>query len=115
MNPHFPHERPGTAWFVSRHPGAIEWAKRQNLAIDCWVEHLDPAQVKTGDVVIGTLPVNLAADVCTRGARYFHLALNVPAAWRGRELTMDDLQLLAAQIVPYCVARLTADFQEEVS
>ena len=84
-------KRQGITWFVSRHPGAIEWAQRQNLAIDCWVGHLDTVQVKAGDIVIGTLPVNLAADVCKLGARYLHLSLKVPAEWRGRELTIAEL------------------------
>ena len=115
MNPHNLNEQPGIAWFVSRHPGAIEWAQRQNLVIDRWVDHLDPAEVQAGDRVIGTLPVNLAADICKRGARYFHLSLQVPAEWRGRELSSDDLQQLTAQIVPYCVHLFTHDLPEELS
>lgn len=91
MHPDSSAKRQGITWFVSRHPGAVEWAQHQNLAIDCWVEHLDPAQVNAGDIVIGTLPVNLAAGVCKLGARYFHLSLKVPAEWRGRELTMAEL------------------------
>ncbi len=115
MNPHNLNEQPGIAWFVSRHPGAIEWAQRQNLVIDRWVAHLDPAEVQAGDRVIGTLPVNLAADICKRGARYFHLSLQVPAEWRGRELSSDDLQQLTAQIVPYCVHLFTQELPEELS
>ena len=115
MNPHNLNEQPGIAWFVSRHPGAIEWAQRQNLVIDRWVAHLDPAEVQAGDRVIGTLPVNLAADICKRGARYFHLSLQVPAEWRGRELSSDDLQQLTAQIVPYCAHLFTHDLPEELS
>ena len=98
MNTHFPDERRRIAWFVSRHPGAIEWAKRQGLAIDRWVEHLDPATVNAGDIVIGTLPVNLAADVCKRGARYLHLSLKLPTEWRGRELTMHQLLNCSAEL-----------------
>ena len=103
------------AWFVSRHPGAIEWAKRQHLVIDRWVEHLNPAEVNAGDIVIGTLPVNLAADVCKRCARYFHLSLKVPAEWRGRELSSDDLRCLAAQMVPYHIEKMSNDIHGELS
>lgn len=115
MNPHFPQERRGIAWFVSRHSGAVDWAKRQNLVIDCWVEHLDPAEVNAEDVVIGTLPVSLAAEICKRGARYLHLSLRVPMEWRGRELSSDDLQHLGAQIETYRIDKLTHDSPAEIS
>ena len=72
-----------TTWFVTRHPGAIEWAARQGLRIDRHVAHLDPASIAPGDTVIGILPVNLAARVCERGARYFNLSLELPAEARG--------------------------------
>ncbi len=98
--------RKGITWFVSRHPGAIEWAKRQGLAIDRWVEHLDPSAVGAGDTVIGTLPVNLAATICERGAHYFHLSLKVPAEWRGRELSADDLRSLAVHIEPFFIEQM---------
>ena len=42
-----------TTWFISRHTGAIEWAKRKKLVVDRFVPHLDPAQVQPGDTVIG--------------------------------------------------------------
>ena len=112
MNPPYSSERRGVTWFVSRHCGAIEWAKGQRLAIDRWAEHLDPAEVTAGDIVIGTLPVNLAADVCKRGARYLHLSLQVPAEWRGRELSSDDLQHLAVRIETYHIEKMSHDFHK---
>ena len=72
-----------TTWFVSRHPGALQWMQQCGPAFDCHVPHLDTAQVQRGDTVIGTLPVNLAAQVCARGAAYWHLALEMPAQQRG--------------------------------
>lgn len=104
MNQPFSGERPGVTWFVSRHPGAIEWAQRQGLAIERWVAHLDPAEVRADDTVIGTLPVNLAAAVCNRGALYLHLSLNVPAPWRGRELSADDLLAVSAGLKAFRIA-----------
>lgn len=79
-------------WFVSRHPGAIEWAAEQGLRVDRHVSHLDAAQIQPGDTVIGTLPVHLAAAVCQQGARYVNLSLDLPAHWRGRELSADELR-----------------------
>ena len=90
--------RHGTTWFVSRHPGAIEWAKRRGLIVDRWVEHLEPEKVGENDTIIGTLPVNLAAKVCELGARYLHLSLLLPADWRGQELSADELMATHAEL-----------------
>lgn len=97
-----------TTYFISRHPGAIEWASRQNLQVDRLITHLDLATVQAGDTVIGSLPVNLAAQVCTRGATYWHLSLELPAALRGQELSADDLESLGAHIDPFQVNLLTS-------
>lgn len=87
-----------TTWFISRHPGAVEWAQRQGLHVDRFVAHLDPGAVQRGDTVIGSLPVNLAAQVCAAGAFYGHLSLELPANLRGVELSADDLQRLDAHV-----------------
>lgn len=90
-----------TAFFITRHPGAVEWARRQGLAVDCQLAHLDPAVVAAGDTVIGTLPVHLAACVCERGARYVHLTLDLPADLRGHELDADALERCNARLESY--------------
>lgn len=87
-----------TTWFISRHPGALDWAHQQGLAIDRHATHLDPAQVQPGDTVIGTLPVHLAAVVCRQGACYINLSLDLPAHWRGRELSADELRQCQARL-----------------
>jgi len=94
-----------TTFFVSRHPGAAEWAQEQGLVVDLAVAHLDPAEVEAGDVVVGTLPVNLAAEVCARGGRYLHLSLDLPADWRGRELSAADMRACGARLEAYRVQR----------
>lgn len=53
-----------TTLFVSRHQGAIEWIKQQSIQVDVFVEHLNVEEIQAGDVVIGTLPLHLAAEVC---------------------------------------------------
>lgn len=95
-----------TVWFVSRHAGAADWARRQGLQVDRCVEHLRVEQVHAGDVVIGTLPVHLAAEVCARGARFLHLSLDLPPALRGRELSADELQACSARLEEYRVERV---------
>lgn len=97
----------GVTWFVSRHAGAIAWARMQALPIDRWVEHLDIAEIAAGDTVIGSLPVNLAASVCTRGARYVHLVLRVPAQWRGRELSSLQMAGISAELKGFHVEART--------
>jgi CRISPR-associated protein Csx16 len=90
-----------TTWFITRHPGAVYWAARQGLKVDKRVAHLDPADIQPGDTVIGTLPVNLAAEVCARGGRFFNLSLDLPEGARGRELSADDLERFGARIEEY--------------
>lgn len=96
-----------TTWFISRHPGAVEWVRRRGLAVDQYVAHLDPAQIQPGDTVIGSLPVNLAAGICERGARYLHLSLELPAHLRGQELTADQLEKLCAEVREYRIENTT--------
>ncbi len=74
------------------------------MPIDRYLPHLDPALVHVGDTVIGSLPVNLAAQVCAAGARYLHLSLDLPAELRGRELSADDLRRLGARVAPFVIA-----------
>ncbi|WPP46915.1 CRISPR-associated protein Csx16 [Pseudomonas sp. AN-1] len=97
-------------WFVSRHAGAREWLERQGWTVDRQVAHLDPEQVGAGDVVYGTLPVHLAAELCARGAQYHHLILDLPAEARGCELSADELERFGARLVRFhCEAVRSGD------
>lgn len=92
-----------TTWLITRHPGAVEWAARQGLRVDHRISHLDPANIGPGDVVIGTLPVHLAAQVCAHGARFLNLSLDLPSEVRGRELSADELEAYGARLEEYRV------------
>jgi CRISPR-associated protein Csx16 len=94
-----------TVWFVSRHPGALEWMRRAKIPFERHVAHLDVAEIRPGDVVIGSLPVNLAAEICARGAIYRHLSLQISAHDRGRELSAAELERYDATLETYFVEK----------
>lgn len=92
-----------SVWFVSRHPGAIAWAKNQNLGINHWRTHLAIDEVASGDTVIGTLPVHLAAEVCARKARFFALSMELSVDQRGRELSCETMQTMNCSLQEFVV------------
>ncbi len=100
-----------TLWIVSRHAGALAW-----LAAEGWqgtqIDHLDIDCVASGDVVIGTLPANLAAEVCAKGARYVHLALRIPPELRGVELSPQQMLTYGASLRAYDVQECTLNVDE---
>jgi CRISPR-associated protein Csx16 len=98
-----------TTYFVTRHPGARDWAAGTGIVVDHVVDHLEVGWIGPGDVVIGSLPVNLVAQVCARGGRYLHLALDLPPQARGRELSADEMERFGARIEEYRVERVGAD------
>jgi CRISPR-associated protein Csx16 len=92
-----------TTYFVTRHPGARAWAAEEGIEVDDVIDHLDPIRIEPGDTVIGSLPVNLAAEVCARGGVYLHLSLDLPAELRGRELTVEQMRTCGARIEEFRV------------
>lgn len=98
-----------TTWFISRHPGARQWADRHGVAYDRHTKHLPIEQVKSGDCVIGSLPVSMAAQVCVRGASYYHLTIDLPPELRGRELSVDQLDRLGASLQKFEVHPVYSD------
>jgi len=88
-------------YFITRHPGAIAWAEQQGIVVDRQIAHLDIDLVQPGDTIIGSLPVNLAAAVCDKGAAYIHLSLNVPQQWRGQELNAAQMAECGARLERY--------------
>jgi CRISPR-associated protein Csx16 len=95
-----------TTYFVTRHTGAILWAQHEGIDVDRQIEHLDIEEIQPGDTVIGSLPVNLAADVCEKQARYIHLILELPFEWRGKELGLDDMKRFGAKLQQYQINKV---------
>jgi CRISPR-associated protein Csx16 len=100
-------ERPSAhaprTYFVTRHSGALDWAEQEGIAVDELVDHLEVERIQPGDRVIGSLPCNLAAEVCALGGRYLHLTLELPADLRGKELTAADMRRLGARVEEFRV------------
>jgi len=94
-----------TTYFITRHKGALEWARGQGLEATA-LSHLDPAIIQPGDRVIGTLPVHIAADICARGGHYLHLSMILPEQARGRELSADEMTEFGATIEEYQIRRV---------
>ncbi|MDF1589025.1 MAG: CRISPR-associated protein Csx16 [Gammaproteobacteria bacterium] len=89
-------------YLISRHPGAVEWLQQKIREPTTHIRHLERLEViAKGDIVIGTMPINLVADICRRGARYLHLQLDLPEQLRGQELSADMLNELGASLVEY--------------
>ena len=94
-----------TLWFVSRHTGALEWMQNHGPAFNWHVTHLNPQEVAVGDTVIGALPVNLASEICLRGARYFNLSLQLREEGRGRKLSAKELVAYNAVLEEFVIRR----------
>lgn len=93
-----------TTYFVTRHQGAIDWAKASNVQFDVHLTHLgDDIVLKSGDTVIGTLPINIVYDINQLGVRYLHLSLDMPAHLRGLELNAEQLLVCNASLQEFVV------------
>jgi CRISPR-associated protein Csx16 len=102
-------KRKPTKYFVTRHRGAITWAAEGGIrASKIEMEHFDVGTIGVGDVVMGTLPVHLAAAVCERGGQYWHLAMEIPPEARGRELTAEDMRHYGARLEAFLIQELGA-------
>lgn len=95
-----------TTYFISRHQGAKDWAKSQNITVDIVQSHLEIGNIQSGDTVIGTLPINLVAELCQRGASYYHLTLNLSEDLRGKELTAADMVTAGAKIEQFTAEKI---------
>lgn len=87
-----------SVFFVTRHKQAVLWAAQNGLyATDLrHIPHLDMSEVAAGDVVFGTLPLHLAAELCGKNCRYIHLTIEHDPASRGRELTREEMDQRAS-------------------
>ena len=98
-----------TTYLVSRHPASVEWIEQQGFTINHFLNHFDDThltQLKPGDIVMGILPMQIVADINQKGAHYYHLTLNIPFEYRGKELTQADLIRFGATLTEYQVKKI---------
>jgi len=92
-------------WFVGRHPGAQEWIQEKGFKIDHTVPHLSLSDIQTGDIILGTLPIHLAAQVCEKQAEYWHLSVDLLPEQRGKELSAQELDKSNARLERYLIQK----------
>ncbi|MEE9322534.1 MAG: CRISPR-associated protein Csx16 [Granulosicoccus sp.] len=97
--------------FVSRHPGAQQWADSQGLSIDKFITHLNLEDTNKGDLIIGTLPLNLIAIIHEHGCQYIHLSLNLKPELRGKELSAQELSNCDARLSCFSIREYDIDDQ----
>jgi CRISPR-associated protein Csx16 len=96
-------------YLVSRHQGAIEFLTSRGYESPMLVNHASQSFIDSlteNDCVIGTLPIHLAEAVCAKGARFFNLTLDVPAEYRGKELSVELMEEFGARITEYRIVEL---------
>lgn len=90
---------------VSRHAGAVAWLRDALQAPHAEVvAHLDDTEaLQPGDQVAGTVPLHLAAALCTRGVIVLGLDLPVSLAQRGQALGAEEMRRAGARLTRYRV------------
>ncbi len=105
-----------TTYFITRHPGALQWAAQNQLHYDVHAEHLLCfSDIKEGDTVVGTLPINMVYQLNQKNVSYVHLSLQIPPSLRGIELTAEQLNGCKASLEKFEVKQLPFDKCELVS
>ncbi len=93
-----------TTYLITRHAGAVQWAAQTGLLYDVHLEHLlSITQLFEGDIVIGTLPINIVYRLNQKGVRYIHLSLEIPPHLRGIELDAAQLEACHATLQEFQV------------
>ena len=91
-------------YIISRHPAAQQWIREQGYSSAKLVHHVDDEfwlGLQEGDVVVGTLPIHLAAKACTlTGNSFGFLSLFIPQNVRDRneELSLEQMKEFGAAI-----------------
>lgn len=86
---------------VSRHQGLIQWLAQRGISGDV-ITHASPDDVRGKDV-IGNLPLHLAS--LAKSVTVVDMP-NLPADWRGKDLTPDQMDQAGATLTRYVVQKV---------
>lgn len=87
---------------VTRHTALVELLRRRGVLSSAArvIPHATAEDVR-GQEIVGVLPLALAA----LAASVTEIPLSIPEEWRGRELTLEELESIAGAPVTYRVVR----------
>lgn len=86
---------------VTRHQGLVNWLAQRGIVGDV-IAHATPDDVRDKDV-IGNLPLHLAS--VARSVTVVDMP-NLPADWRGKDLTPDQMDQAGATLTRYVVQKV---------
>ena len=99
-----------TSYLITRHSGAIDWAKQQNLKIDKVLSHINEINIErlsSNDKIYGNLPLHIINTLCEKNIEYWNLDLDIPLALRGKDLNLKEMNNCHARIERYTVKKST--------
>lgn len=90
---------------ITRHQATVEWIQSTLHSADAVTvsAHYTPGMEDGCDYVVGILPVNLIAGLCAKGVRYYQIVMDVPQEFRGKELTVEQMDEFQARMFQYYV------------
>lgn len=92
-------------YILTRHRGAAAWI-RSHVRIDFELSHVeDLSGFNSGDEIYGVFPLHIAASLCAKGVKCFHLEFDIPESLRGTEISESDMDRLNARLTQYTVLR----------
>ncbi|MBS0212718.1 MAG: CRISPR-associated protein Csx16 [Proteobacteria bacterium] len=107
-----------TTYLVTRHEGTCRWVEvmaeddKLPFPIDQAIEHLELDSLHKGDIVVGTLPIHVAAQLHERGVKFWALDIDTPPELRGSELGPAELHLCGARLTRYEIEKVECETVE---
>lgn len=90
---------------VTRHAGLVEWLARHGITGEV-ISHVSEPETVRGRVVIGALPMHLAAETECIGSVSLP---GLPPEKRGAELTVEEMEAAGAHLCWYVVAAAASE------